>query len=682
MRKHVLLLSFCFLNIVCSFAQELQTHIPLDAKIVITLNTQSYTSKVDATKLNSMDFFRSMQKGDTASDDIGKLVAKALTKPEDVGAALLPVAYAFRVERDSVEGWCYLFGLKDEPKFSEFISRSLQKKAGTRIIPVQSAGYSRISVGRLNAAWTKGFAFLLVTDKPNPYAYSGYSPNPQEQAVQDSIAAVVAMAAAAQADSLAIADSIQAAQLAIKAKANKSRLKKETVQEKKQREEREMRLQVEADSLAAADAAAKEEELSAQRALAAEKAEQEQMAIAQEHRTEKGDEFLQLLMNMKPENSLSAIRNFTETQKEKFDVAVWMNYSDPSFFGHNFLGIRPSYNRAGYDAANKFPSIARNNYSVAYCVFENGKINLTHTVYMNPEMDKLVSGMYKKSGCKKFNKYIRGENLLGYASCSMDVEKTLKGMRSLLMQIYETSMGNEVKYVTGMMDIASVFTNDDVVNNLFKGDFVLAVTDLRPYKVSYSKYNYDADFKQTETKEEKDEVLPEFTAMATVGKPEELTKILMALVKMGGLKQEAKDRYLIEYPGSGRIQLHLALENSILFLSNNDDLIKSKLKTGYPSKEQMSAAQKSLLATWPLTAYWNGTKTLELISKQPDFMTGSRMLKQLNLFKDNIHDVTLSGTTHQGNAYTTHMSMNFKDASLNSLTQLFSIANSLYMIGK
>ncbi|HEV7230404.1 MAG TPA: DUF4836 family protein [Bacteroidia bacterium] len=683
MQKQLRLFLFIGLfNSVCCFSQELRTHIPADARLVITLNAQSYSAKADMSRLNSMDFFRAMQKGDTASGNTDQLVAQILSKPTETGIEMLPSVYVFRVERDTVIGWCYLFGLKDEAKFADFLTQSLQEKNKTKLNPKQTTGFNMLSSGRLNIAWTKGFAYLLITDKPNPYAYPNYISATPDQAVQDSLAMVVALAAEAQADSIARADSIQAAQLALKEKANRRKPGKETLQERKQREERAMRLQAVTDSIADEVAARKEQEESEQRSIAMERAEQERIAQLELRTAEKGDELLHLLMNMKPENSLSAMRNFSDTQKEKFDLAVWMNYSDPSIISRNLFGIRPSYNRADSNPLNKIPSIAKNNYAVAYCIFENGKINLTHTVYLNPEMDALANGIYKKKGCKKFNKYIRGENLMGYTSCSMDVEKTLKAMRSVLMQIYEASLGSEAKYITGMMDITAVFTNDDVVNNLFKGDFVLAVTDLRPFKVNYSKYSYDANFNRSESIEEKDEVLPEFTAMATVGKPEELTKILMAIVKMGGLKQEGKDRYLIDYPGSGRIKLHLALENSILFLSNNEDLIQNKLKTGYPSSEQMNTAQKTLLRSWPLAAYWNGTKTMDLLSKQSDFMAGRKMMKHLNLFKDNIQDVSLNGPIRQGNAYTTHMSLNLKDTSLNSLTQLFSIVNSLYMIGK
>jgi hypothetical protein len=360
-----------------------------------------------------------------------------------------------------------------------------------------------------------------------------------------------------------------------------------------------------------------------------------------------------------------------------------MNFSGnvlPHFdpFSRN-LGFKSAYTA---DTSKSFYSLAKDNYSVAFCTFEKGKINVQHTMYVNPEVDNLIDGLYKKKGNKNFVKYIKGANLLGYASMSVNVEKTLKATRLILTKTYEATMGENAKYISGLMDIYSVFTNEDVVNNLFQGDFALAITDLKPYKTTFTSYKYDDNFTRTESKEEKTEVLPEFVAMASVGKPDELKKIIKAVENMGGIKQEGTGVYLINFPGKADYRIYIALENNIFFVTNNEELVHGKLKTGYSKSEQMTADEKKLLCNSGISYYWNGTKTFELAARQPDWNKEVKVGKVLGLFKDNIKDAKVSGVTKKGNAYITTMSMEMADSSVNSLFSVFKLMNGFSLLDK
>ncbi len=684
MKKTFLLFSIVSVCSVLMRSQALQTHIPAYAQYVITLNAQSYTGKVDMKTISKMDFFNPSKTGDTSANSPYRVINAVFCQPVEHGIQMLPQAYMFRIDHDSVMGWCCLFGVKDESEFGKFLTSVLHEKGKPNPVVTSAGGYNKIQSGLVQATWTKDFALLLIRDKMIPYGYTQETEANQayDQARQDSIQAVQLMLAQLAADSIKASElkkeeelrQSKAAKTALNKKKTPAQLKAEQEAEEKASEEAERQSAI-ADSIAYSAKSTAEYTGNSDW----EKKEREREERGQKQMQLRADRRLRELMNLDESKSVAKVRSFTESQKEKFDVALWMNYSNQIIETLNPM-LR---NRSRGDEADTSKAILRllkDNYSVTYCTFEQGKLHVTNKAYTNPEMDKLVTEIYKKKGNKDFSKYIRGENLLGYASMSMNVEPLLKATHEVMVKTYEATMGKESKYITGAMDITALFTNEDVVNNLFKGDIAVAITDLRPFKTTSLSYTYDENFKRNETKQEKTEVLPEFVAMATVGKPVEMDKILKAVEKMGGLHSEGPGVYLIETPEQTGFKIYIALENNILFCTNNEDLVHGKLKTGYPKNERMTAAQQDLMKTWPIAYYWDGKKTLDLIGKQTELKSAEKILDKLNLFKGNMSDASLTGVRREGNAYVTSLDLNFSDSSENSLLSICKLLNGFYKL--
>jgi calcineurin-like phosphoesterase family protein len=684
MNKIVLLFSFLFAQLSAN-SQGLENHLPAYAQYIITLNAQSYNGKADLNEISKMDFFKALNKEGKTPEKLSTLIAQIMVKPGDCGVELLPRAYLFRLDHDSVAGWVYLFSLKDQNAFSKFLKQSFREAGKPELTISQTKGYNRTESGLLSAAWTNDFAMLLVRDAYNPYAYSvseydspSASTYADNQAKADSIAQAIA-------DTLAVAEQeAQARELEAsiaaekKAEANsKKHVKKKTLSAADiQKEEQRAAM---ADSLAAVNAVEKAEKENAEWELKNKEREQK----ADQKTAERSARKLNELMNLPPAKSLLKVRTFTESQKESCDIALFMNYSGDAFPAFGPLSKKMYGNLSHVtDTSNSLAALTKDNYSVAYCTFEKGKINIRHKVFVNPEMDNLIDGLYNKKGNKNFVRYVKGTNLMGYASMSVDIKKTFKATRQILTKTYESTMDENAKFFTGSMDILSLFVNEDVADNLLKGDFMLAVTDLRPYQTTYTTSKFDDNFNRTESKEEKTEVLPEFVAMASVGKPEEMKKILKSVEKMGGIKEEGAGVYLIHFPGHTNYRVYVAMENNILFFTNNDELVHGKLKTGYAKKEQMTADQKSLLCNSAVAYYWNGTKTFEMIDKEPTFNKEAKMVKALHIFKDNLKDARMSGVEKQNNAYVTNMSMDLTDSSIYSLMSTFKMLNNFYLIEK
>jgi|GEM_PF-3020039 hypothetical protein len=683
MRKNLCSLLFVILGLNLS-AQGLLNRIPNSAPFIITLNAQSYQGKVDMNEISKMDFFNSLHDTGEASKKDASFLSRLFCKPAECGVQFNPQAYIFMVDQDSIKGWCYLFALSDANTFGKVLTKSFEE-AGHPINPQSHSGYTSFQSGMVSAGWTSSFAILMMRDAYDPYSYSySYEEQAHSTAYDDSVQAVQMLKMQLLADSIMKAEA--EAEKNTKGKPKKN--SKDSYAKRKGETEAayEIRMQMRADSLAKVDSinAVALSMTTNPEENEWEKKEKKRMGISEMKVNERCMRFMNRLMNQDPAKSIATVRSFNESQKVPCDMALWMNWTETA-------GINPFGNtrnrgmvRNGKDADSitSLNMLLRDNYSTAFCTFDKGEIKLINKAYMNPEMEKLMGGVYKKKGPAPFAKYIKGTNLLGYASMSVDMEKVLKASGVIMRKSYESYLGSDAKYFNGFLDIISVFVNDDVMYNLFKGDVVVAVTDVRPFKMSYMSYTYDDNFKRTETRQEKTEVLPEFLMMADIGKPKEFQKILDATEKMGGLRKEGDGIYLMELPKQNTFKVYVVFYNNILFCTNNEELVHSKLKSGYAKNEQMTPAEKKLFCDYPVAYYWNGSKTFDLINKYPEIMPGSKMMKNMTLLKDNVGGAQLSGVRKEGSAYVTDIKVTFKDTSINSLFNIFKLVNSFYLADK
>jgi hypothetical protein len=662
-------------------AQALLNRIPDTCPFVLTLHTQNYQGKVDLNEISKMDFFHSMQDTGSGSELTNNYLTRLLCQPGKNGAQTAPETYLFRIDQDSVQGWCYLFSLNDANLFASTLNTAFTRPGHPAPVSSTRSGFTSFRSGNVFAGWTSSFALLLVRDAHDPFAYSFfYDEQPAHSAAyMDSVQAVEMLRIQVMTDSIRAAEKVEEEKAKSKSGKTKTQPKKRAGKEKEMKEAELDREQTLNDSIAEVVATAMNP--GAQNPdNDYEKQELKRKEIATHKWNERCNRMLTKLMELSPTRSMARISSFSESQKEPCDMAMWMNWTQNAAF--NPFGSRNFHGSKGNDSLNSMNTLLKDNYSTAFCTFEKGEVKLINKAYMNPEMEKLLSGMYRKKGPSDMCKYVKGTNLMGYASMSLDMEKILKASGSIMRKSYESYMGADAKYVNGMLDIASVFTNEDVLYNLLKGELVMAVTDLRPFKMSYLSYTYDDNFNRTETRQEKTEVLPEFVVMANTGKPAELQKILDAAEKMGGLRKEGNGVYLIELPKQNTFKIYVALSNNILFVTNNEDLVHSKLKSGYSKNEQMTPAEKKMMSANPVAYYWNGAKTLDLVSKEPEFKSGEKAIKNLNLLKDNIGTAQLTGVQKEGPAYVTRASVTFKDNSVSSLFNIFKLINSFYLADK
>lgn len=647
-------------------AQDLSERIPKTALNVITINPGPHVSNGDFSNITQLEMFtRNGISSDGAEQSPAqKFLSDIFAKPAETGIDNTQKIFLFNEKLDTISHWTFVFPISGSATFRTYVTEKLFGQAPTI---EKGFGYEFVNKERLGIAWTEGFAMVMMADYDhwyaNSYGYENYNDVAvTTQMIADSIAAVDAARAAEEqmntSDSLP-ADSVQ-----------------KRLMLQMQREMDALNgVQNNTDSLRKTIEDNTEDY--SERAARLEREQQEQRDMGMNNRVK---ERIRYLMNMLPADAVVSIRNFKTIQSEPFDVAYWYNYSEMM---RQTVDRVPNYMlyTGMADTIAKRKSMWEDCYVASLARFSGGEMHVSQRMYMNPDLAARTKGMYAGKVDKKIYRYIKSENLMGYASLSMNTEKMFKFTGSA----YRETMSMYDRWMQGTLftswDIARVFVNDDVLYNLFSGDIVVAFTDLRPFTASYVTYDYDENFNRTEIRKERTEVMPEFVSLVSIGKKKEAQQILDIIEKANGIKKQGTDYYTINLPGSYDFRVFLALKNGLLIITNNEELVHDKLKKGYSANQRMSRKQVKEARRSPLMVYWDGTKTFDLVSKQMDKKLSRRERKTMASLQSGISSAELAGTRPVNGVQSAELTVKFTEAGNkeSSIVRFFRILNTLYL---
>jgi len=656
--KHTLNLLLASLPLF-SIAQDLSERVPKSSYYVITINPGLHAVNGDLGSIARLEMFAqegAAAYGEGSGAPVRTFVNDVFSKPAETGVDNTKKLFIFREELDTIKHWTYVLPLSNAATFKNYVTGKLFKEAPA---VEKGFGYEFFYKNEMGIAWTEGFALVMLPDQYYSWGESYY--DIQRVMIADSIAA----ATAAQAEMEMAMDTTatlpdDSAQQALVLQIQKEMQALEAAMNNP-------------DSLRSAVEASDEGYENSW-----EKQQREEELAREQTMRMRVKERLRYLMNMTPADAVISIRNFRTVQAETFDAAYWYNYGEMI----RRETSRPSYYwRPQVDTMQNVKRLWDDSYTVALARFMSGELHVTQRLYLSPEAAAKTKGMYTGKVSKKMFRYVKGPNLMGYAAFSMNVEKMLKFSGSVYRDAMSTYNSMTDGYMFAAWDAMRVFIDDDVLYNLFSGDLLVAVTDLKPFTASYVTYDYDENFNRTEIRKEKTEVLPEFVALASIGKKKEMQRLIDIVERTNGIKKQGSNYYSINLPGSYDFRLFLAFEGKNLILTNNEELVRGKLKKGYGKSQRISGKLVKQARKSPLSAYWDGTKTFELISREMNKELSRRDKETLETLKTNISSATVYGMRPENGVQTAELRVKFTEGGdSNGLLRFFRIINSLYLI--
>lgn len=358
------------------------------------------------------------------------------------------------------------------------------------------------------------------------------------------------------------------------------------------------------------------------------------------------------------ETSLAQDTDMQNYVKNDADFSVWMDYG-------NFMNLSMADMPA--QAMETFESlmdifgdmkIGANGY------FNNGEAKISTTTFSGEKMGEIMRKSYTTSINKNFFKYINNTNLMGLYSMSMNFEAFMRDYGNVIYDALDNT--KEGKLVNNMIDIVDIFIDEDEIYQLFKGDMLVALTDIRIVEQKSYKYEYNEktdDWEEVPTTRK--EMMPIVSMMLSHGNKANIMKFIELGANAGVLSKRAEGVWGIggskEEIGT---EVFVMVKDDMILISNDEDLANNA--NGFPKNKQLDGKTIKAMADYVQYGFMDAKKVLDNLRSAGEKMENP-MPKQLDEVGQLFSRMELYTLRPEGNILKSEMRMVMKDKNTNIL---------------
>ena len=354
--------------------------------------------------------------------------------------------------------------------------------------------------------------------------------------------------------------------------------------------------------------------------------------------------------------------NFQIFNNQVFDAGIWVNYQvfNSAFSQYfNALGGAVGSERKMME---KFSSIMKDNYLQVFFNVNKGNATLAVHTYMGEKLTNLSQGMYDKRINPKFFDYIDGTNMLGFLAVAVDMRKYYDMFMGLYVPFLEELPKG--KQIVSAVELAGIATDEDAILNLFKGDLVIAVTDVREVNVAYKDYEYDGDKYVGEVEKTKKEQSPVFVAMTSIGNQKNVDIFVRALVNFEIVKEQKGYYEFMNQKGMAKV--YLVLKDGIMIISNDENLVLGRIVQGKTVAKQLESRLQDLTKANSQVFFTNFPNVFATILKTTKDLSKEDK-KNIEELKNNIGELQFKGVEMNGKVAKYEANIDLKNKKENSL---------------
>ncbi|QCX40252.1 hypothetical protein FF125_18020 [Aureibaculum algae] len=355
--------------------------------------------------------------------------------------------------------------------------------------------------------------------------------------------------------------------------------------------------------------------------------------------------------------SILSNKNYVKSIDKNAEASAWINSYGELMGGvmgglsYYMGGIRPDYTSLGFGTMN------------AHLYFEKGEAKITTNMEVDDTWKKAIKNIYKSKIDQSFFKYFNEKEIIGYTSVAMSTEAVLDEYPNLISQIYGGMLPDFKEEMEVGAELFSVLIDEEAVGDLITGDMLFVLNDLGEKEVTYTTYEYDDDYKETEVTKTKTEMNPEFTIM--VGSENE--KLLFKLIKLGvkhkALEQNA-NYYKLNLPNKTPFDLYAVIKDEIVFLTSSEKQLANIIS---PNPVSFTGEHKKLIRKNAAVMYLDVKK---LLAKIPSEDLRRDEKKMFSFASDNINSVHYKTGKMKGNSMVSEFVVDTADNRENSLKVL------------
>ncbi|MFD2288437.1 hypothetical protein GJU39_04060 [Pedobacter petrophilus] len=392
---------------------------------------------------------------------------------------------------------------------------------------------------------------------------------------------------------------------------------------------------------------------------------------------------------------------YDEYQKEKAEqdaktkalTLVWISAQADKIFNTNYESIESnkSYNSSLDKNAiaevwvsslqDVYNSISPEFGTYGKAGLMKGYGSLTAKLFMDDKSFRISTGLelakdqadsYKKIMNRKINKkflnYVDSEKAIGFMGYAIDTKAYLEEFPKLMQQTYGSFLGGRMDEEISLgTDLFTLLLDEEAVSKVVKGDALFIINGLNTRDVTYTAYEYDEDYNQTEVTKTKKETMPDFLFMFS----SEDHRLMNKLIKYGVNKQRVSvdnNIYKIEEKKSP-VDIYFMIKDNIVFFGNSLTEMKSISNNNF--RANISKTHKSLLSKNNFSFLFNAKN---LVGKVPDQeFGGEETAKKFNETLGKMGNVYMKSNPIKGNLVSADISAEIPNGHENALKYLFTL---------
>ena len=353
--------------------------------------------------------------------------------------------------------------------------------------------------------------------------------------------------------------------------------------------------------------------------------------------------------------------NFQLFNNQVFDAGVWINYQVfNSVFSQYFKELRGAIGTEK-KMMEKFASVMKDNYLQMFFNVNKGNATFAVHTYMGEKMTNLSQGLYDKRINPKFFDYVDGTNTLGFLATAIDMRKYYDLFMGLYMPFLEDVP--QGKKIISAIELAGIGIDEDAVLNLFKGDLMFAITDVRDVNVTYKDYEYDGDKYVGEVEKTKKEQNPVFVAMSSIGNQKNVDILVRALVNFELIKEQKG--YYEFTKTSGIAKIYLVMKDGIFIISNDENLVLGRIVAGKTVAKPVESRLQDLTKSNSQVFFTSFPNVFNTILKTTKLNKEEK--KNIEELKNNIGELQFKGIEMNGKVAKYDATIDLKNKKENSL---------------
>ncbi|NUM31029.1 MAG: DUF4836 family protein [Bacteroidetes bacterium] len=391
------------------------------------------------------------------------------------------------------------------------------------------------------------------------------------------------------------------------------------------------------------------------------------------------------LFKLKNNETMASDSKFNNIYKLSNDFIIWIpisNYSEKIISAmekKRYYNYNDTIKKTKESKPNKLAELFENNMFYGVGDFEKGKVDMKFNFQFN---DKFKPFMIKMSAGKinpDFFKYIKSDNLIGFAGMSVNTEAWADFYVEVFRRAIESNSNPNKRFAIGL-ELTDLLINRDVFFHTFRGDGILAFTGMKSYLHTYNSWEYDSiTFESRTIEKTKTKYIPEYLCILSIENQVNIDKILSLLVRLDAVKQIKPQVWTLK-TGKNEIDtnFYIAKKDDLFFITNDSKLATEQIHGNLSSSRTVGNKYDTLLPNQSF-GFWDATSMFKLMTdnnNNNDF--GNSAI--LNKLGNKINNINFYSKPISGNMSETIISFELKNRENSSLLEILNLFEDLNKI--